>query len=50
MFTQAINVVQLPTIDMLSQTFENEAAIAMGFGQYSNNPASTEVLRFIERS
>lgn len=47
MFTQAVNIVQLPLDGTLS-TFNNQPAVVMGFGQYSQNPAATHVLRFIE--
>lgn len=47
MFTEAINIVQLPSEAMLNEVFANQNALVMGFGQYSNNPASSEILRFI---
>lgn len=47
MFTQAVNIVQLP-VDGTVGAFNNLPAVVMGFGQYSENPAASEVLRFIE--
>lgn len=49
MFHEAVNIVQLPTNDMVNNWFENVNAVVMGFGRYSDAlPNNANILRFVE--
>lgn len=47
-FTDAVNVIPLPTDEMLNNLFANENSLVAGFGQYSDAGSFSPSLRFVE--